>query len=84
MIANDSRISRIIAKEEDRDEVQRDIYVLQEWSHKWMLKFHPDKCVPMMLNHRGENYQYTFTNRIDSPLLKTTGVEKSIGIYNDN
>ena len=53
MFADDTKISRIIAKEEDRDEVQTDLYALQEWSGEWMLKFHPDKCVATMLNHRG-------------------------------
>ena len=87
MFADAIKINRIIAKEVYRDEVHRDIYgiyTLQEWSDKWMLKFHPDKCVAMMLNHRGEDYQYKFTDRIDSPLLKMTDVEKDIGIYVDN
>ena len=28
----------------DKDILQHDLNILQQWNDKWLLKFHPDKC----------------------------------------
>ena len=41
LFADDTKIFRIITKQGDREELQQDLQKLDEWSKKWLLKFHP-------------------------------------------
>lgn len=40
-----TKIFRAIKGTEDQEQLQKDLLRLQEWSDKWLLRFHPDKCV---------------------------------------
>ena len=44
LFADDTKIFRVIANEEDRGELQKDLNRLDTWSKDWLLKFHPQKC----------------------------------------
>ncbi|MEW8545715.1 MAG: reverse transcriptase family protein, partial [Candidatus Thiodiazotropha sp.] len=44
MYADDTKMSKEIQVKEDSEVVQADIFRLQDWSDKWLLLFHPDKC----------------------------------------
>ena len=44
MFADDTKLFRAIRCREDADILQSDIEALEDWSKKWLLKFHPDKC----------------------------------------
>ena len=83
MFADDTKVSRVILDKNDRDDLQQDIYNLQSWSEKWLLKFHPDKCVKMSINHRGEESHYKFNISEDSPMMRNVRTEKDIGIHID-
>ena len=84
MFADDTKISKVIVDKRDREELQEDMYKLQKWSERWLLKFHPDKCVTMKLNNKGEEFHYRFNGHSDAPLLREVQVEKDIGIYIDS
>ena len=84
MFADDTKVSRVIVEKRDREELQQDMYNLQKWSESWLLKFHPDKCVTMKLNNKGEGFLYRFDDHSDSSLLREVEVEKDIGIHVDN
>ena len=49
--ADDCKITRKITTDEDTDEVQQDINKLGNWSDKWQLIFHPDKCKTLHLGY---------------------------------
>ena len=40
----DDNIFRAITNKNDQDILQQDLSILEQWSDKWLLKFHPDKC----------------------------------------
>ena len=51
LYADDTKISRSIGDDNDETLLQEDIYTMNEWTEKWLLKFHPDKCKTMHLGH---------------------------------
>ena len=44
LFADDTKIFRKIRSLEDSITLQSDIDRLENWSEKWLLRFHPDKC----------------------------------------
>ena len=41
LFADDTKIFQVIANEEDKGELQKDLNRLDTWSNDWLLKFHP-------------------------------------------
>ena len=79
--ADDTKMWRIIANEEDRDALQMDLDTLGEWSKKWLLKFNPLKCKVLHLGSRNQKYEYTMKdqNGIRTVLSEST-LEKDLGV----
>jgi hypothetical protein len=50
LFADDAKIFRSVTNEDDMKLLQQDIKSLQEWTEKWHLKLHPDKCKIMHLS----------------------------------
>ena len=50
LFADDTKIFRIIKGEDDKEILQDDLTKLEEWSDKWLLKFHPEKCKQMKIS----------------------------------
>ena len=51
MFADDSKVWRKIKSLNDGDALQEDLNALVDWSQKWMLGFHNDKCKVMNVGH---------------------------------
>jgi hypothetical protein len=49
LFADDTKIFRIIKGKDDKEILQDDLTKLEEWSDKWPLKFHPEKCKHMKI-----------------------------------
>ena len=45
MFADDAKVFKDISNIEDNKILQNDIQELENWSDKWLLRFHPDKCI---------------------------------------
>ena len=50
LFADDTKIFRIIKGEDYKEILQDDFTKLEEWSGKWLLKFHPEKCKHMKIS----------------------------------
>ena len=48
LFADDTKLYKIIKTEADKQTLQQDVYKLQNWSKRWLLKFHPDKSYLMV------------------------------------
>ena len=86
LYADDTKLYRRIRATEDEDIFQADINSLQEWSDKWLLRFHPDKCKTMTVGNRQEvpaNY-YMTTNDGRRVALAKTSKEKDMGVIWDD
>ena len=85
LFADDTKIFRVISKDTDRLELQEDLNKLSNWSDKWLLKFHADKCKHMNIGRKKEEpdekaYQY----KLNDSLLQTVKEEKDIDVTIDD
>ena len=90
MFADDTKIFREIRHHEDQAQLQADLKNLQNWSEKWLLIFHPDKCKVMNITRKKVTEQRTYIMKrssdngiLDHP-LKVVKEEKDLGVTIDN
>ena len=57
LFTDDTKIFRIITKEKDKEALQQDIEKLDDWSKKWLLKFHPQKCKYMAIGKNDAQFK---------------------------
>ena len=85
LFADDTKIFKEISCFADIDDVQEDLTALQEWSDKWLLRFHPDKCVALSLGKTKEDaHQYFLTKDNKDFQLKNVNQETDLGITVDS
>ena len=82
LFADDTKLFRQIKANQDIQALNSDIKKLLDWSDKWLLLFHPDKCKSMSLGKPKllENRTYTMNNHE----LEKTQCEKDLGVHVDN
>ena len=84
LFADDAKFFREVSDEKDATIIQEDLETLDKWSNKWLLKFHPDKCVNLRIstnkNNGPEKYKYTLANKE----LKDVDNVKDLGIIVDS
>lgn len=83
LFADDTKVFRKVNSNEDAKMLQNDIDNLIAWSDKWLLKFHPDKCVYMGLGYNKAPIEVNKYN-MGGQFLKTTECEKDIGVNIDS
>ena len=85
LFADDTKLFKQIESTEDCQDLQNDIERLEEWSDKWLLRFHPQKCKAMRVGKNHPPFTYHMKdkdgNRVD---LTETSVEKDLGVHFDN
>ena len=83
LFADDTKAFRGIYKQSDCAKLQTDIHALQEWSDKWLLRFHPEKCKAMRIGKsRVEKWDYSLKEGL--PPMEYVDSEKDIGVVIDN
>ena len=83
LYADDTKIFRQISSRDDAEALQSDIRKLEEWTEKWLLKFHPDKCHVLSLG-KIENTKHTHRYRICDQELEHVFEEKDLGVIFDS
>ena len=79
MFADDTKIYQRIQSRDDSIKFQEDIKKLHEWSQKWQLLFHPDKCKVMHIGRISHAAQY----KIGENEMKEVQSEKDLGVLFD-
>ena len=79
MFADDTKLFSGMTDVND-DSLQNDLEVLQDWSSKWLMQFHPEKCKVMKLGRQRSNIQY----RMNNVILEEIEAEKDLGVQVDN
>ena len=82
LFADDTKIFRIIKGEDDKEILQDDLAKLEEWSDKWLLKFHFEKCKHMKIS-KSKNEE-TNTYKLLGQDIETVTQEKDIGVIIDS
>ena len=52
MFADDTKVFRQIKNENDHKQLQEDLTEMEDWSNKWLLRFHPEKCKVMNVSRK--------------------------------
>ena len=81
LFADDTKIFNIITDNESVDTLQSDLKKLEEWSNKWLLKFHPEKCKHM---HIGKSSDVVVNYQLNDTTIDQVSEEKDIGVIIDN
>ena len=66
----------------DKDTLQKDLEKLTEWSEKWLLRFHPDKCKHMHIGRKDPDPEFKF--KLLGNSLEKVDQEKDIGVIIDD
>jgi hypothetical protein len=93
LFADDAKL--FMPLEDDRDHqsrIQYDLIKLQEWSNKWLLRFHPDKCKRLYIHKRQQDSrrQDLFLQKCDPDgnlmqvKLETVHQHKDLGLIVDD
>ena len=83
LFADDTKILKQITSKEDALDLQSDIDSLEQWSNKWLLSFHPDKCHVLTLGEF-HNIMHTQRYKINGQELEHVFVEKDLGVKVDS
>ena len=81
LFADDSKIWKGIEGNEDIVSLQQDLEIMDRWSKKWLLEFHPDKLKVLHMNLRHEEMGYKY--KMGNDEVKETKHEKDLGIIVD-
>ena len=81
LFADDTKFFRPINTLQDSWTIQKDLHLLELWSNKWLLKFHPDKCVVLRISLNSEVERYTY--RLFNKEVKYVTEVKDLGITVD-
>ena len=85
LFADDTKIYGKSNTSQEQDLIQQDLNTLQEWSNKWLLAFHPDKCHTIKLGKRKSNAEYYLKQQNgERSALNETTTEKDLGVLVDN
>ena len=85
MFADDTKVYVRSDTVDGAKQLQQDIDKLQEWTDKWLLRFHPDKCCVLKIGKDNDNeYQMRDTINQTQITLKETQNEKDLGVVIDN
>ena len=74
--ADDTKVARVIEKQEDVDRMQRIINGLSKWAKKWAMSFNASKCKVMHFGIRNPRAKYV----MDGVELGETVEERDLGI----
>ena len=80
LFADDTKVFRQIHSDRDKLVLQQDINKLLIWSAKWLLKFHPDKCVFMGVGY-SQDIQTCYN--MNGQVLSNSSCEKDLGVLFD-
>ena len=55
LFADDCILYRAVYTPADTEKLQEDLYTLQDWQHKWLMRLNTSKCFAMSISHPRRN-----------------------------
>ena len=79
LFADDTKVYSIIKDVSDTLLLQKNLDVVNQWSHKWLLKFNPDKCKLLQFgNSSPTNYYLHHLNERSRSLISRVTEERDL------
>ena len=84
MYADDTKVYREIDSDTDVQILQEDLRIMSEWLNKWLLKFHPQKCIRIAIGN--ENMVHSYDLPLEDGVYQLEQVQKfkDIGVTVDS
>ena len=83
--ADDTKVGRVVANENDREELQREIDNLMDWTKKWQMEFNASKCKVIHFGKKNPGYSYTMGGYAPAGVvLEAVEEEKDVGVMISN
>ena len=84
LFADDTKLFREVSTTVDQHPLQADLDALQDWSNKWLLKFHPDKCKLLIIGKRKLQTQFHLNSTGGRHNLECVNEMKDLGVTIDS
>ncbi len=84
MFADDTKIYSRIDHEPDCVALQQDLQSLQNWSSKWQMRFHPEKCKVLNVMDPDAKQRYSMESNGTKCVLEQVHEEKDLGVITDD
>ena len=84
LFADDSKLSNIIASQNDAAELQEYLTSLSHWSSKWQLPFNTGKCKVMHIGPVNPKHEYYMEENGNKSKISEVESEKDLGVTFDN
>ena len=80
MYADDTKVYREINSDTDVQALQEDLRIMSEWSNKWLLKFHPQKCTSIAIGNENMVHSYELPSEHGVRQIEQVQEIKDIGV----
>ena len=84
MYADDTKLISAILSDSPTNSLASDLKLLEEWSEKFQMKFHPNKCHVMHFGSKNPMHDYTMRKDNELHTLEKVSSEKDLGITIDD
>ena len=84
MYADDTKVYREIDSDTDVQTLQEDLRIMSEWSNKWLLKFHPQKCTSIAIGNENMVHSYELPSEHGVHQIEQVQEIKDIGVTVDS
>jgi hypothetical protein len=88
IFADDAKVYARSDRGDAAQTLQNDLDKMQEWSDRWLLRFHPEKCHVLKLGRIKSEAKYTMSGEKDGKAytvqLQESEVERDLGVFVDN
>lgn len=81
LFADDTKVYKIIKDTSDKHKLQEDLERVNEWTQKWLLSLHPEKCKHIHIGKQDPSPEYMYS--ISGQNLEQVEHEKDIGVIVD-
>ena len=83
LYADDTKLFSAILSDDPDNDLVKDLKILEDWSKKFQMKFHPDKCHVMHIGANNPKIDYTMSKGNAQHTLEKVQTEKDLGIHLD-
>ena len=84
LYADDTKLFSAILSDDPDNDLVKDLKILEDWSKKFQMKFHPDKCHVMHIGANNPKIDYTMSKGNAQHTLEKVQTEKDLGIHLDD